>query len=148
MGKIIDYDDFCKEVDKGDLLVGNNAEWAKEIAWRTPEANGVVPSSAHKGDKDGNITVELNKEERIIVYCALGVQIKELEIKQIKLEKEIEKSSNSKDIERYDRNAENLMFFNSVAKKFEMDVFQDFVNSVANAFETSFRDFEAKISRD
>ena len=31
----------CKEVDKGDLLVGNNAEWAKEIIYRTPSADVV-----------------------------------------------------------------------------------------------------------
>lgn len=36
MEKYFKYEDFCKEVDKGDLLVGNNAEWAKEIARRTP----------------------------------------------------------------------------------------------------------------
>ena len=27
------------EIDKGDLLVGNNAEWAKEILYRTPAAD-------------------------------------------------------------------------------------------------------------
>ena len=27
------------EIDKGDLLVGNNAEWAKEILYRTPTAD-------------------------------------------------------------------------------------------------------------
>ena len=27
------------EIDKGDLLVGNNAEWAKEILFRTPTAD-------------------------------------------------------------------------------------------------------------
>ena len=148
MGKIINYDDFCKEVDKGDLLIGNNAEWAKEIAWRTPEAKGAVPFPSDKRNKDGNITVTLTAEERIIVYCALGIQIKNLEMEQIKLEKEIEKSSNPQDIEQCDHNAENLMFFNSIAKKFEMDVFQDFVDGFAEAFETSFRNFEAKSSCD
>lgn len=29
------------EIDKGDLLVGNNAEWAKEILYRTPTADVV-----------------------------------------------------------------------------------------------------------
>lgn len=127
MGKIINYDDFCKEVDKGDLLVGNNAQWAKEIAWRTPEA----PIPSDKGNNiffeilkkynDGNITVDLTAEERMIVYCALGIQIKELELKQIKLKKEIEKNSSPKDIEQYDRNAENLIQFKGIAKKFEWE---------------------------
>ena len=34
--RLISYDDFCKEVDKHDLLVGSNASFAKEIARRTP----------------------------------------------------------------------------------------------------------------
>lgn len=34
----------CAEVDKGDLLVGNNAEWAKEIICRTPAADVVGKS--------------------------------------------------------------------------------------------------------
>jgi hypothetical protein len=29
------------EIDKGDLLVGNNAEWAKEVLYRTPTADVV-----------------------------------------------------------------------------------------------------------
>lgn len=29
------------EIDKGDLLVGNNAEWAKEVIRRTPTADVV-----------------------------------------------------------------------------------------------------------
>lgn len=29
------------EIDKGDLLVGNNAEWAKEILYRIPTADVV-----------------------------------------------------------------------------------------------------------
>lgn len=36
MSKYIDIDKAFAEVDKGDLLVGNNAEWAKEIIDRTP----------------------------------------------------------------------------------------------------------------
>jgi hypothetical protein len=39
MPKYFKYEDFCKEVDKSDLLIGNNAEWAKEIAERTPQAD-------------------------------------------------------------------------------------------------------------
>lgn len=37
--KYIKVSDFCKEIDKGDLLVGNNADWAKEIAHRTPPSD-------------------------------------------------------------------------------------------------------------
>lgn len=39
MTKYIDCKLACAEVDKGDLLVGNNAEWAKKIIWRTPDAD-------------------------------------------------------------------------------------------------------------
>ena len=42
MTTYIDVRAACTEVDKGDLLVGNNAEWAKEIINRTPKAD-VVP---------------------------------------------------------------------------------------------------------
>ena len=37
--KYISVADFCKEVDKGELLVGDNAAWAKEIARKLPPAN-------------------------------------------------------------------------------------------------------------
>jgi hypothetical protein len=37
--KYIKVDDACAEVDRGDLLVGNNAEWAKEIICRTKPAD-------------------------------------------------------------------------------------------------------------
>lgn len=30
--KYVNFNNFCKEIDKGELLIGNNAEWAKEIA--------------------------------------------------------------------------------------------------------------------
>jgi hypothetical protein len=39
MTKYINVEDACIEVDRGDLLVGNNAEWAKEIICRTRPAN-------------------------------------------------------------------------------------------------------------
>lgn len=53
------------EIDKGDLLVGDNAKWAKEILCRTPTAD-VVPVVRCKDckhcehfypecDKDGNL---------------------------------------------------------------------------------------------
>lgn len=38
----IEIEKAIAEIDKGDLLVGNNAEWAKEIIRRTPTAD-VVP---------------------------------------------------------------------------------------------------------
>ena len=42
MERYIECEAACAEVDKGDLLVGNNAEFAKEIINRTPAAD-VVP---------------------------------------------------------------------------------------------------------
>ncbi|MBQ8245822.1 MAG: hypothetical protein IJZ42_01700 [Lachnospiraceae bacterium] len=48
MDRYIKCEDFCKEVDKGDLLVGSNAEWAKEIAQRTPIADVVERSVLEK----------------------------------------------------------------------------------------------------
>ena len=44
MPRYIDCEKACAEVDKGDLLVGNNAEFAKEIINRTPTAD-VAPKS-------------------------------------------------------------------------------------------------------
>ena len=41
MKEYIDREAVCAEIDKGDLLVGNNAEWAKEIVHRTPTADVV-----------------------------------------------------------------------------------------------------------
>lgn len=37
----IEIEKAIAEIDKGDLLVGNNAEWAKEILYRTPTADVV-----------------------------------------------------------------------------------------------------------
>ena len=31
--------DAIDQVNRGDLLVGNNAEWARDIIWRTPYAD-------------------------------------------------------------------------------------------------------------
>ena len=39
MARYIECETACAEVDKGDLLVGNNAEFAKEIINRTPTAD-------------------------------------------------------------------------------------------------------------
>lgn len=39
MPKYISVNDFCDEVDKGELLTGDNAAWAKEIANKLPSAN-------------------------------------------------------------------------------------------------------------
>jgi hypothetical protein len=39
MPKYIKVEDACKEIDRGDLLVGNNADWAKEILYRTKSAD-------------------------------------------------------------------------------------------------------------
>ena len=39
MYEYIKRTDAIKEVNRGDLLVGNCAEWAREIIWRTPYAD-------------------------------------------------------------------------------------------------------------
>lgn len=39
--------DAIKEIDRGDLLIGYNAEWAKEIIWRTPYADVAEVKHAH-----------------------------------------------------------------------------------------------------
>lgn len=39
--RFIDVDKSIAEIDKGELLVGNNAEWAKEILLRMPTADVV-----------------------------------------------------------------------------------------------------------
>jgi hypothetical protein len=39
MYEYIKRTDVIAEVNRGDLLVGNNAEWAREIIWRTPYAD-------------------------------------------------------------------------------------------------------------
>lgn len=39
MYEYIKRTDAINEVNRGDLLVGNNAEWAREIIWRTPYAD-------------------------------------------------------------------------------------------------------------
>jgi hypothetical protein len=36
MAKYIDLEKAIAEIDKGELLVGNNAEWAKDILLRMP----------------------------------------------------------------------------------------------------------------
>ena len=39
MYEYIKRTDAIAEINRGDLLVGNNAEWAREIIWRTPYAD-------------------------------------------------------------------------------------------------------------
>lgn len=39
MYEYIKRTDAVAEVNRGDLLVGNNAEWARKIIWRTPYAD-------------------------------------------------------------------------------------------------------------
>lgn len=46
IARYIECEMACAEVNKGDLLVGNNAEFAKEIINRTPTAD-VVPKSEY-----------------------------------------------------------------------------------------------------
>ncbi len=53
MARYINCELACTEIDKGDLLVGNNAEWAKEIIYRTPAAdvNEVVHGAWEKASE-------------------------------------------------------------------------------------------------
>ena len=39
MHEYIKRTDAINEINRGDLLVGNNADWAREIIWRTPYAD-------------------------------------------------------------------------------------------------------------
>lgn len=67
MKEYIDREKACAEIDKGDLLVGNNAEWAKEIIHRTPTADVVevvrCKDCIHKG------WVQEPCHGRSIAYC-------------------------------------------------------------------------------
>ena len=39
--------DAITEINRGDLLVGNNAEWAREIIWRTPYSDVAPVQHGH-----------------------------------------------------------------------------------------------------
>lgn len=47
MYEYIKRTDAVAEINRGDLLVGNNAEWAREIIWRTPYADVVPVKHGH-----------------------------------------------------------------------------------------------------
>ena len=47
MSDYIKRQDACAEVDRGDLLVGDNASWAKECINRTPSADVVEVKHGH-----------------------------------------------------------------------------------------------------
>lgn len=47
MYEYIKRTDAVAEVHRGDLLVGNCAEWAEEIIWRTPYADVAPVRHAH-----------------------------------------------------------------------------------------------------
>ena len=47
MYEYIKRTDAINEVNRGDLLVGNNAEWAREIIWRTPYADVIEVKHGH-----------------------------------------------------------------------------------------------------
>lgn len=47
MHEYIKRSDAINEINRGDLLVGNNAEWAREIIWRTPYADVVEVRYGH-----------------------------------------------------------------------------------------------------
>lgn len=52
MYEYIKRSDAVAEVDRGDLLVGNCAEWAKEIIWRTPYVDVVEVKHARWIEKN------------------------------------------------------------------------------------------------
>ena len=64
MDKYFRYEDFCKEVDKGDLLVGNNAEWAKEIARRTPAVE--IFDTKHDSEQDNHFAQGVQPDDDYI----------------------------------------------------------------------------------
>lgn len=47
MHEYIKRTDAINEVNRGDLLVGDNAKWAREIIWRTPYADVTEVKYAH-----------------------------------------------------------------------------------------------------
>lgn len=47
MYEYIKRTDAITEVNRGDLLVGDNAQWAREIIWRTPYADVAPVQHAH-----------------------------------------------------------------------------------------------------
>ena len=47
MYEYIKRTDAINEINRGDLLVGNNAEWAREIIWRTPYADVAEVKRGH-----------------------------------------------------------------------------------------------------
>lgn len=81
MAEYVDREKVIKEIDKGDLLVGNNAEWAKEIVYRTPteDVRPVVRCKDCKYYETGkdytpyctnfeNLLEEMNPDD----YCSYG----------------------------------------------------------------------------
>lgn len=47
MHEYIKRTDAIAEINRGDLLVGDNAGWAREIIWRTPYADVAPVQHAH-----------------------------------------------------------------------------------------------------
>lgn len=60
----IEIEKAIAEIDKGDLLVGNNAEWAKEILYRTPTADVVEVVSCSECKYNPNY-----KRSKGMVWC-------------------------------------------------------------------------------
>ncbi len=68
MHEYIKRSDAINEVNRGDLLVGNNAEWAREIIWRTPYSDVAEVKHAHWIERHRyNITTYMCSK------CACGV---------------------------------------------------------------------------
>ena len=66
MADYINREKAIAEIDKGDLLVGDNAKWAKEILYRTPTED-IVPVVRCKDCKHFNVGVSF--QSKPILYC-------------------------------------------------------------------------------
>lgn len=73
MYEYIKRTDAIAEIDRGDLLVGNNAEWAREIIWRTPYAD-VAPVKHGRwylaDDGDGVVCSECGED-----FCNIYLEV-------------------------------------------------------------------------
>lgn len=65
MARYVECEMACDEIDKGDLLVGNNADFAKEIIYRTPTAD-VAPRSEVAREIFEEIEKYLQEKKRVL----------------------------------------------------------------------------------
>ena len=59
MHEYIKRTDAIAEINRGDLLVGNNAEWAREIIWRTPYSDVAPVKHGQWIVENGNIVCSI-----------------------------------------------------------------------------------------